>query len=86
MDAQSWCRPAYGKLHLRLDTGHLDHPEASRLPGRVPEERRLADAGFAPDHQGPALASAHVLQQPVQDLALLGPTPKRGQALAGHRA
>ena len=75
-----------GKLHLRFDAGHLDHPKAGRLPSGIPEERRLPDAGFAADHEGAALAPAYIVQQPVKDLALLGPTPKRGQALVGHRA
>jgi len=66
-------QPGEGKLHLRLDTGRADHVETGRLPDQVPQQGRLADPRFTPDHQDGALAASHVAHELVQDLQLTGP-------------
>ena len=77
-------QPRERQLHLGLDPGDPRDAEARRLPRAVVQERRLADARLAAEDQHRALAAAHVLQQPVERLALAGsPQQDRGTA-RGH--
>jgi hypothetical protein len=77
-------QPGERQLHLGLDPGDLRDPEAGRLAGAVAQQRRLADAGLAPDDQCRARTAAYLVQQPVQHLALAGSAPERRRALSGH--
>ena len=46
-----------GQLHLRLHARRADDPAALRPPGQVVEQRGLARARLAVQHQHPALAA-----------------------------
>ena len=59
-------QPGEGQLHLRLHAGRALHPAVRRLPGQVIQQSRLAHAGFAVNHQDPALAGPHGLEAPVE--------------------
>ena len=58
------------ELHLGLHARSPRKATPGRLLGDVLQERRLADARLAAQHQRRALADPDALQQPVQDLAL----------------
>jgi hypothetical protein len=60
------------QLHLGLDPGDPRDPEAGRLTRAVVQQGRLADTCLPADDQDRTLAAAHVLQQPVELLALAG--------------
>ena len=72
------------QLHLRLDPRELGDSKSSGLAGGVPHECGLADPRLTMDDQGRALAPAHVLQQPVQQVALADPAAQHRRALGGH--
>ena len=55
---------------LRLHARGARHLAVGRPLGHVGQQRRLADPRLAPQHQRPALAGAHRVQQPVERLAL----------------
>src|SRR3954471_1470119 len=74
------------QFHLGLDARDLGHSEPSSLPGGVPDERCLADAGLTTDDEDRALATAGGLYHPVHHIALPGPAHKRRRALDGHAA
>jgi hypothetical protein len=74
-----------GQLHLGFDARDMRDPKARRIPGAVLEQRRLPDTGFAPNHHDPALAFAHVLQEPVERLTLSGSAQQRGRTARGHQ-
>jgi hypothetical protein len=74
-----------GQFHLGLDARDMRDPETRRLPGAVLEQRRLPDTGFAPNHHDPALAFAHVRQEPVEQLTLSGSAQQRGRTARGHQ-
>ena len=55
-----------GQLHLRLDAQRAHHPAARRLPGQVVQQRGLAHARLAADHQHPALTGPDGLDEPAE--------------------
>jgi len=79
-------QPGERQFHLGLDARDLGHSEPSSLPGGVPDERCLADAGLTPDDEDRALPTAGGLEHPVQHVALPGPAHERRRALDGHAA
>src|SRR5215207_10238218 len=74
------------QLHLGLDARDLRDTKTGRLPSAVVQEGRLADAGLPADDQDRALAAAHVLQQPVEHLALAGSAQQHRRGADGHRS
>ena len=54
-----------GQLHLGLHTRGPRDPAAFGTLEQVSQQRRLADAGLAAQHQHAAAAGASVLQQPI---------------------
>ena len=77
-------QPRERQLHLGLDAGDPRDAEARRLPGAVLQQGGLADARLAADDQDGALAAAHVLQQPVERLALAGSAQQHRGTARGH--
>jgi hypothetical protein len=75
-----------GELHLGLDPGHLGDSEAGRLPRAVLQEGRLADPRLPANHEDGALATADVVEQPVEHLALTGAAQQHRRASGGHPA
>ena len=73
---QQLMQPGEGQLHLRLDAGGAYHTAAGRLLDEVVQQRRLAHARLAPQHQGPALARADRFDEPVEHVALAAPAPE----------
>jgi hypothetical protein len=71
-------------LHLGLDAGDPRDPEGGRLSRTVTEERRLADAGVASEHEDRALAAADVVQHPIEPLALVGTVQEHRRTARGH--
>ena len=69
--------PGERQLHLGLDACDPRDSEAGCLVAAVAQERRLANAGIAPDDEDGALALADVREQPIECLTLAGPAPKR---------
>jgi hypothetical protein len=67
-----------GQLHLRFDPDRTGHREPRGRSDQVAQQLRLADPGFAPQHQDGALAAAYVRDQPPQGLLLAGPAEQRG--------
>ena len=65
-----------GQLHLRLDAGGAHHPAARRLLDQVLQQRRLAHARLAPQHQRPALARADRFDEAVEHVALAATAPE----------
>ncbi len=65
------------KLHLRLHTDRTRNPEPRRGRDRRLNQSRLADPSLPANHEHPALAPAHHLEQPFQRLALLAPAVQR---------
>ena len=59
-------QPAEGQLHLRLDTRGAQHPAARRLSDKVVQQRRLAHARLADQHQCPTLAGPNSPEQTIQ--------------------
>jgi hypothetical protein len=68
-------QPGEREFPLRLDTDDARHPAARGLLDQVVQQRRLAHARFAADHQGPALTGAGSLDEPVEHLAFAAPPP-----------
>jgi hypothetical protein len=68
--------PGEGELHLRLDTDGARHPAAGRVFGHVVQQRRLAYALLATDHQGPALPRMNGLDETVEHVARGSSAPK----------
>ena len=64
------------QLHLRLDTSGALDPAARRLPDQVVQERRLAHARFAADHQRPTLPGANRFDEAIEYVALAAPAPQ----------
>ena len=76
-------QPRERQLHLGLDARDLQHPEVAGLADDVVQQRALADARFAPQHQHPAAGGARVDQQPVQRLPFAGAASERRRARSG---
>jgi 3-oxoacyl-[acyl-carrier protein] reductase len=72
------------QLHLGLDPSDPRHAETGCLPRAVVQKRCLADTRVAPDDQDRALAGADVLQQPVEQLALIGSAQQHRRMAARH--
>src|SRR5215211_205755 len=72
------------QLHLGLDPGDPRDAETGCLPRAVMQQRRLADARLAADDQDRALAGPDVLQQPVEQLALVGSAQQHRRTARGH--
>jgi hypothetical protein len=56
---QQLVQPSVGELHLRLDPGGARQPAARGVLGQVVQQRRLAHAWLAPDHQRLTRAPTH---------------------------
>ena len=69
-----------GELHLSLDPDRAGDAEVRRRLDRVLEQRGLADARLAVDHQHAAVTVARGLEQPLEHVALALPAE---QLLAG---
>jgi len=76
--------PRERQLHLGLGARDLLDAERDRLPGRVPQQRRLADPGLAADDDDPAAPVPGVPEQPVEQVALVGPAQEPGRRKGGH--
>ena len=63
-------QPGERKLHLGLHAHHPVHPATAGPLGQVLQQRRLAHARLATDHQGTALPGPDSLNQAVQQSAL----------------
>src|SRR5205814_2168718 len=61
------------------------HPHPVGAPGRVPEERRLADARLAPDDQDAAALLTGPGEQPVEQRALPRPAVEHGPMVRAIR-
>jgi len=72
------------RQHLGLGARDLLDAERDRLPGRVPQQRRLADPGLAADDDDPAAPVPGVPEQPVEQVALVGPAQEPGRRKGGH--
>ena len=81
---QSWCTSCVRQLHLRLDSRDLGDSKPRGLSDGVPHERRLPDSRLTMDDERPALALAHLIQQPVQHVALAAPATEQRLTLGGH--
>ena len=79
-------QPRVRQLHLRLDAGDLQDPEPRGLAGGVPQQRGLADAGLAADHQRAAAAATRVVEEPIQGATLAGSAPECRRARGGGHA
>ena len=77
-------QPRERQLHLSLHACELDDSKPRRLPCGVAEKGGLSDTGLTTNNQGRALPPSHILQQPIQHLALAGPAPELRLALSGH--
>jgi hypothetical protein len=62
-------QPGEGQLHLRLHARRVRHPAPLGLVDQVAQQRRLAHARNAAQHQGPALTGTDGSEQPVEHLA-----------------
>jgi hypothetical protein len=62
-----------GQLGLGLDPGGPQHGHPLGPPGGMVEQRGLADAGLAPEHQRPAAGPAGVREQPIEGVAFGAP-------------
>ena len=60
------------QFHLRLHAGCPQDPTAGGARREILQQRRLAHAGLPAQDQNTAVAGAHVGQQPIQNLALIG--------------
>ena len=69
------------ELHLRLHARRPRDPAARRALHQVLQQRGLADARLAAQHQHPALTRAHARQQLIQRLALAGPAEQPRHAI-----
>ena len=67
-------QPCERKLHLRLHARHPGDTAPRRAPHQVLQQRALADAGLAAQHQRAARTVAHTRQQLIQRRALAAPT------------
>src|SRR5262249_18946302 len=66
-------QPPQGEPHPPLDSEGAGDPELSAGLGRIVQERGLADARLAVQHQRAAVSAARGLQQPFEHLALTLP-------------
>ena len=64
MQSREW------QLHLELDAGGLGDGETPGGVSEVLQQRGLADAGLAPQHEHSRLAAAHRVEEFVEGLAL----------------
>ena len=69
-----------GQLHLGLDPHRPRDGQVRRRLDQVLQQRRLPDPGLAPQDQRPALAPADVVDQAVQQGALVGPPEQAHRA------
>ena len=88
---QQLMQPGEGELHLRLDAGGTHHATTRRVVDRVVQERRLAHPRLAAQHQCPALARAHGVDEAVEHVAFAAPArepcrPSSNLSLSGHRS
>ena len=77
-------QPRERQLHLSLHACQLDDSKPRSLPCGVAQKGRLSDTGLTTNDQDRALPPSHILQQPIQHLALAGPAPEPRLALSGH--
>ena len=66
-----------GQLHLRLHACDPYQPEVGCRPGRVLQQRALADPSLAADHDDTAAPGTDRMQEPVEQLAFSLPVQKR---------
>ena len=82
--AKELLQPRQRQLHLRLD-GARPRDAAPRSALRhVVEQNGLPDSGLAAEHQDRAPSLPHVLEQPVERIALGPPAPQQRALLARH--
>jgi hypothetical protein len=74
------------KLHLRLHTNRPRNPKPRRRPDRRLQQRRLANPWLAADYQNPALRATHLIEQPLQRLALDAPAVQHLRRPRGDHA
>src|SRR5689334_6072700 len=73
-------KPGERELHLGLDAHGSGESISRRTLTQVPEQRGLADPGFAAKHKHPTLSRSHVQDEAIQRLALSSTTDQ-----ASHR-
>ena len=78
-------QPREGQLHLRLHARRPRDQAPRGPPGQVVEQHRLAHPGLAAHHQRPALAGAHIGDEPVKYAALAEPARQPGRGPPGTR-
>jgi hypothetical protein len=66
-------QPRKGELHLRLNPRRPHEAAAGRVLNQVLQQRALAHARLAAQHERAARARAHIRQQPIQRRALAAP-------------
>jgi hypothetical protein len=74
-----------GEPHLRLRAEDPQHAQLPRRLGCVVEQRRLADAGLAADHERPAAPGARSDEQSVDHLVFGRAEEKHGLTSLGRR-
>ena len=77
-------QPRERQLHLSLHPCEVDDSKSGGVLCGVAQKRRLSHPGLPPNNQGRALPPSHILQQPIQHLALAGPAPEPRLTVGGH--
>ena len=78
-------QPSEGQLHLRLYARRAHDPAAGGPPGQEIQQRGLTHARLTPHHQGPALAGAHVSDEPVKHGPFGQPVHQAGRQTPGYQ-
>ena len=68
------------ELHLRVDTGRAGHARVRGRPRRVLEQRGLADAGLAAQHQHRAVPLSELVEQAIESRAFVAAPSQHGSA------
>jgi hypothetical protein len=77
-------QPRVRELHLRLDAGRPRDRAARRVLRQVLQQRALADAGLAAQHERPARACAHARHELIQRRALVAPAEQPPPVFEGR--
>lgn len=87
--AQELGETGKGKLGLRIDPSHLEHPHLPGPASRVTQQGALADPFLAPHDEGTALTASGGIEQQLDastlNLASDGHTPNGRSGRVGER-
>jgi hypothetical protein len=78
MESREW------QLHFRLDAGDLSDSKITNLASGVAQKGSLSETDLASDYQNGASPPTHILEEPIQHLALAGPALELRRALGRH--